>query len=301
MSLQNDLNFGIKYTNKIAQELERELKREFQNTLKELKSLIAKQYELHDMTYTEMQKYNRLKNLQKEIEKHLSELSKASGASLRNGLGSIYAESYYTTAYAMERAVQAKLSYTALDRRVIQAMVQNPLSGLTLNERLLNQRREVIIRIKSVLTQGLIKGESYGKMAKSIQAGLEMEYTKAIRIARTEAHRCQQIGRAESLHHAEEQGVKGHYVWRSALDSRTRDSHRAMDGQVADKDGYFTLPSGLKTAGPGLSGDPAEDINCRCDMVYEVEGFEPTVRRVRGEGVIPYTTYKDWYDNRLAG
>ena len=58
----------------------------------------------------------------------------------------------------------------------------------------LTKRREVIIRIKSVLTQGLIKGESYGKMAKGIQAGLEMEYTKAIRIARTEAHRCQQMG-----------------------------------------------------------------------------------------------------------
>lgn len=302
MSLKKDLNFGINMTNKIESKLERDLKKEFAKTLKEVKSKIARAYEKYDvMTYQEMNKFNRLKNLQKELNAQITRLGSKNINLYNKRLGEVYTETYYATGYAMEKGVQAKLSYTSLDSRVIKATLQNPISGLTLNERLRNDRRGVIIRIKGTVTQGLIKGDSYSSMAKALTESMEMEYNKAIRIARTEAHRCQVIGRRESLDHAEEKGVVGSYIWNATLDGRTRDSHGIMDGQKADKDGYFTLPSGLKTLGPGLSGDPAEDINCRCSLTYQIDGFEPTERRVRGEGVIPYTSYSDWKENRLAG
>lgn len=301
MSLKSDLSFGVKMTEAIEAQLIRQMTREYKEALKEIKLLIGKSYEKLDMTYQEMNKYGRLVSLQKEIDAHLTNLANNLGGVYRDNLGEIYTQMYYSTGFAMEKELQAKLSFTQISDKVIKASVQNPISGLTLNERLQAQRRDVIIRIKGSITQGLIRGDSYGKMAGKISEGLDMEYNKAIRIARTEAHRCQQIGRRDSLDHAEEQGVKGYYVWNSALDGKTRDSHRRMDGQKADKDGYFTFPSGVRTLGPGLSGDPAEDINCRCDLIFQIEGFEPSVRRVRGEGVIPYKTYDEWKKNRLNG
>jgi len=302
MSLKNDLNFGINMTNKIEVKLEKELKAEFRKSLKSIKSQIANAYEKYDvMTYQEMNKYNRLINLQKELNVQISALSKKTISLNNKRLGEVYTGSYYSTGYAMEKGVQAKLSYTMINAKTIKATLQNPISGLTLNERLQNQRRKVIIRIKSTITQGLIRGVSYSEMAKSISESMDMEYKKATAIARTEAHRCQIVGRREGLDHAQEEGVKGSYVWSATLDGLTRDSHGEMDGQKADKDGYFTLPCGVKTLGPSLSGIAEEDINCRCTLVYQIDGFEPKQRRARGEGVIPYTNYTDWKESRLGG
>lgn len=301
MALKSDLRYGIRMTSKMEGILEKKLVLEYQKALEDIKNKIAKYYEKYEMTYQEMNKYNRLKGLKKELQGQIGELSKGSGKVLREGLGEIYRETYYATGFAMEKNVQAKLAYTMIDPKVVTAAIQNPISGLTLNERLRDKRRQVIIRIQSAVTQGLISGDSYGDMANRLSHGMRIEQNKALTIARTEGHRCQQIGRRESLEHAEKQGVKGSYVWNSALDGRTRTSHRDMDGQKADNDGYFTLPSGLKTKGPGLSGDPSEDINCRCDVTYEIIGFEPEKRRIQGEGVVPYKTYNEWYKNRLAG
>lgn len=301
MSLDSNLRYGYRMTDKAEALLEKQLVAEYKVALKAMKAEIGKYYEKYEMTYQEMNKYNRLVKLKKSLELQIAELTKGTGKTLRGGLGEIYTKMYYTTAFALENGVKAKLGYTMVDPAAVSAALQNPISGLTLNERLQENRRQVIISLKATVTQGLIAGESYGEMARRMSKVLENDLLKAMRIARTEAHRCQMIARRESLQHAESVGVVGRYRWNSSLDTRTRDSHRSMDGQYADKDGYFTLPSGLKTKGPGLSGNPAEDINCRCDMTYVIDGFEPKERRIRGEGVVPYKTYEEWYENRLGG
>jgi hypothetical protein len=282
--------------------LEKELIAEYKKALKVLKKEIGKYYEKYDMTYQEMNKYNRLKNLKKTMELQVGKLAKSTGKSMRGGLGEIYRRMYYATGYAMEKGVQAKLGYTMVDPAVVSASIQNPISGLTLNERLRENERQVIIKVKAAVTQGLmIPGTTYGDMVGNLTKVFEGDLNKALRVARTETHRCQEIARRESIEHAERQGVKGRYMWNASLDGRTRDSHASMDGKYADKDGYFTLPSGIKTKGPGLTGIASEDINCRCDIIYVIDGFEPKERRVRGEGVVPYKTYAEWYDNRLVG
>jgi hypothetical protein len=45
-------------------------------------------------------------------------------------------------------------------------------------------------------------------------------------------------------------------------------------------------------------GTAASDINCRCDLTYEVEGVKHDFRRARGEGVIPYQTYQQWAEGK---
>ena len=55
--------------------------------------------------------------------------------------------------------------------------------------------------------------------------------------------------------------------WDAANDSATRDSHRAMDGQIADDQGIFTTGAGYRMRHPGdrSLGAPAEEIiKCRC-------------------------------------
>src|SRR5690625_3745514 len=279
MSLDHNFGYGDRLAERQAKAIERALVQAYTEALRSIRAELAEAYARWDMTYAEMQKYNRLAGLEKEIQRHIRALTGKQAQTLRRGLGDIYADSYYSTAWAIEREVQAKLRYTILDPKVIRAAVQMPLSGLTLDERLEARRRDVELRVRQEIVQGLIRGESYQDMARRLKDGLEIEANKAIRIARTEAHRVQVAGRRESLEHAEEMGIEGVYVWDATLDDRTRESHQDMDGQEADENGIFTLPSGVQTEGPGLSGEPSEDINCRCSLRYEIKGYSPEVRR----------------------
>jgi hypothetical protein len=70
-----------------------------------------------------------------------------------------------------------------------------------------------------------------------------------------------------------------------------------MDGQVMEND-VFIFPNGKTTPGPKRSGVAAQDINCRCRVVAETEGYTPTVRRIRDEGVQPYKTFRQWAQER---
>jgi uncharacterized protein with gpF-like domain len=82
--------------------------------------------------------------------------------------------------------------------------------------------------------------------------------------------------------------------WVATKDDRTRDTHRDLDGTQIAPDAEFVSPSGAKALFPGQFGDPAEDVNCRCGHIWVVEGLEPKLMRVRGEGIVEYQTYRDW-------
>jgi len=84
-------------------------------------------------------------------------------------------------------------------------------------------------------------------------------------------------------------------VWVATLDDSTRKSHGVLDGQIADEKGLFYI-NGLSAEAPGHFGVDSEDIHCRCTTIARLK--ESQVRRTR-EGIIPYTNYKDWLDNRV--
>lgn len=56
---------------------------------------------------------------------------------------------------------------------------------------------------------------------------------------------------------------KWEYTYRSKFE---RSWHKAMNGQVADKDGFFKSPLGNKTKAPRLFGKASEDCSCKCEM-----------------------------------
>ncbi len=77
------------------------------------------------------------------------------------------------TAFSIEKEVQAKLAYGMLSKEVIQASVQNPISGLTLNDRLKKNRAQIVYNIRQQITQGLVQGESYPQMVRRVKKELE--------------------------------------------------------------------------------------------------------------------------------
>jgi hypothetical protein len=93
-------------------------------------------------------------------------------------------------------------------------------------------------------------------------------------------YRAEAIARTEAmaaLHQAQEEAIKQaidggaiestavQFVWKTARDTRVRDSHASMDGQARKRGELFTTGAGAHLRYPGDPDGPASEIiNCRC-------------------------------------
>jgi hypothetical protein len=99
-------------------------------------------------------------------------------------------------------------------------------------------------------------------------------------VARTEALSGLNAARDEAFRQAVDSGQISRQqvtkVWNATGDSRTRDSHEAMDGQEVPLDQPFETPDGYRLMYPTDSslGAPAEEtIQCRCWLEQRVDFF----------------------------
>ena len=303
LSLEKKAKQLVKLTDKQEKALIRQLQKQYSTSLIETRKAISEAYSKYSddgiLTYAEMQKYNRLVALEKNIVDELNSLYADTGKELRLTLSNMYQDSYLFTGFSLETEAQQKLAFSLLPKEQIAEAIQNPISGLTLNERLINNRRQIIIKTREQLTQGLIQGESISKMARRIKDVYEGDLNKSVRIARTETNRVRNAGTIRAYEKAEAMGLEFDRVWVATLDSRTRDSHGALDGQKADKDGLFHI-NGLSTKAPGQFGVASEDINCRCTTRAKLKNIDSIEeRRIKGEDEpVPYKTYNEWLESK---
>lgn len=116
-------------------------------------------------------------------------------------------------------------------------------------------------RITTEISRGIASGLSYAEMSRNLHNISGSGLYNAKRIVRTEGHRIQQTSADDARRGAIAKGADVVKQWDAALDSRTRDSHARVDGEIREEDEKFS--NGLL-----YPGDPAgkaeEVINCRC-------------------------------------
>ena len=122
-----------------------------------------------------------------------------------------------------------------------------------------------VAKLKKVITQeisrGIASGLSYADIARNIGNAAKAPLSRAKVIARTEGHRIQQTSARDAQYAAKEKGADVLKQWDAALDGRTRDSHRRVDGEIKELDEKFS--NGLRFPGDP-QGSAAEVVNCRC-------------------------------------
>jgi hypothetical protein len=303
MDINNKLSQADKFLFKMQADTEKELVKAYSLSLKNIRGELQSIYNKFgdDVTYGDMQKFNRLSSLEKQIMAELTSLHKLNAKTLNNSLYDQFATSYLYTGFALETGTQVKLSYNLLNPKVIEASINNPISGLTLSDRLQKNRQDIIYRIRGDITQGLIRGQGYNKTAQTIKSTLESDLSKAIRVVATESHRVQQDGRYQSMQYAESKGIEMVKVWDATLDGKTRDAHQSLDGTKLPMDEDFVSSEGGRGQIPGSMNNATDDVNCRCSIRTEILGYSPEVRKARDDNgdsvLIQYTTYDDWKKN----
>lgn len=297
MKNQNEID---KYLDEMIEKAERQIDQLFARRMKEIKNQIAAMYDKYSrdgqLSYTELNKYNRFR---KEMERMAAEIHKDYRELLKmiNDLTEKqYVENYLRSAYLYEFEAQVKMGFTIPSAAIIAAALANPIEKLQLPIVLEAARDEIINNISIEIAQSLLAGESYTKMAKRIENRVNFSRAKARRVARTEAHRVQVEGRLKSAEKAAEK-ANMKKMWDSTLDTRTRIGHRKLDGKVVPFNGVFKSIYGGVGVAPGFMHNPKDDINCRCSIIFLVNGQKPEVRRSKIAGknvVIPYMTYEEW-------
>ncbi len=323
--MAKDLEYYIAQARRIEEHrvagVEKEIRKLYKTMLKDLQQFMSGVYVQHaeddKLTFAMLQKAGYDARFLEEIEQRLNLSTPKAAAELRKLVEDTYKAAYEGMVQGVAKASQVPLDAAfagslAITPEQIKAAVENPVSGLTLTDRLEKNRKEIIYNIKQAVGVGLMNGDRYTTMAKRIAEHVDGDYRKAIRIARTEAHRVREAGSSDAAVKVDEEmqggttGMRLVKTWRSMEDERVRpqqrrktrkgwrttysrgpENHMKMNGQVRLADEPFDMGHGGYTAmAPGQSGNAGDDINCRCyasyHMMSDAEYFKKTGKHFPG-------------------
>lgn len=123
-------------------------------------------------------------------------------------------------------------------------------------------------RIANNVSRGIATASEYKVIARNIAADSNVGFNRAMRIARTEGHGVQVQAAVDVQHKAKEKGADIVKQWDAALDKRTRDSHRQVDGEIRELDEPFS--NGMMYPSDPAGG-AAEVVNCRCALLQRAK------------------------------
>ena len=288
----------------------KDLQKLYKKLIKDLRKVMGNVYADYadpatgKLTYEALHRQGLDARLLEEVAANVASVTADEGRIIRETVEQTYANCYSGMVQAVQNAVdneelhEAFAAVEAVKPEVIKAAVNNPVHGLTLSDQLEKNRADIIWGIKQAVGVGLSEGDNYSTMARRIQKeligpdGAGGSYYKAVRIARTEAHRVREEGNLDAAQNLmgqlEPAGITMMKTWHTMKDERVRPSrsrktksgwkysksgkydHQKMEGVQVPINEEFELPSGAKTQAPGKSGVAGEDINCRCFLSYDV-------------------------------
>ena len=221
----------------------------------------------------------------------------------------VYAINHNYTTYEIEQQSQLDTSYTLYSRESVERMYRdNPklyhdpgkdnAAKLAKGEiKAWNKRK-----VQSVITQGILQGESIPQLTKRLERVTGDAHAAAIRNARTMMTGTQNAGRIDAMDRAKDMGIPVRKQWLATLDTRTRIWHRELDGKIQDTDKPFENSVG-KIMFPGdPDADGANTYNCRCTLLSAIKGFEIDASDInlRHNKNLKGMTYEQWKNEKKS-
>lgn len=217
-------------------------------------------------------------------------------------MAEIYAINHNWTTYDIENKAMLNTNYAMYNSDVVENLLkENPdilpllrdSDGNVVREKDIAWNKKVI---NAVMLQGILQGESIDKMAKRFEEVGVRNEKAAVRYARTATTGAENAGRIDGYRRAQKLGIHVIKVWLATLDGRTRDSHRALDGEEQEVEKEFS--NGCMHPGDPNCPDPSEVWNCRCTLITKVDGQNYDVSKVKRNSKLGDMSYDEWKENR---
>ena len=290
MSFKTDQDKIFKNALKGMTDTEKRVAIAYRDSLKNVRNELIKLSEKVDtLTYAEMTKFNRLRNLEQNITKELKALNIETTKIINNDLIKQWDDTYFQTWYGFEKEVGLSMNFGLLDQDAVKAAVQFPWGGSPLNQVISDNTITLLKKVNKNIVAGIIEGKSLQAVSREISKEFDTGYKKALTIVRTETLRAYEQSHTAARDKAINKGVEVQKVWMATIDGRVRDGHIRADGQRRDPDKDFNLTNPTASGpAPHMIGVAAHDINCRCRTVDEIVGLSDQLqkRRVRDVGVV---------------
>lgn len=263
---------------------EKELAEKAEAYFKRFEELDVKKRELVEagkMTEREYKRWRRNKMmtgrhwtaLKEQTAQELLQANRTAQDYINGKLPSVYTLNYNRTAEGVSEAVKG-YSFELVDPSTVKNLATSDKTLLPY--KYVDGKKDVrwnTAKVNSEVLQGILQGDSIPHLAKRLQNVTEMNRASAIRNARTTVTSAENKGRMDMLHDAADKGVITRKVWMAAIDARTREAHRLLDGQEQDIDDPFESELGDIMFPGDPDADPANVYNCRCTLTYKVVGF----------------------------
>ena len=252
----------------------------------------------------------RWQELKENLAEDYTNAHKIAQSIARGYMPEVYAVNHNYETYRIEHATGLDTSYTLYSREAVERMYrENPK---LYHEPGRDTRRKIDAgeitawnrkQIQSVMTQGILQGESIPDLSKRLERVTGSEHNACIRDARTMATGVQNAGRVDAMDRAKGMGIPVRKQWLATLDSRTRHWHRDLDGETAETDEPFihSIP-GDNRAEIMYPGDPdaqpCDIYNCRCTILEAIRGHEIDTSDIslRHDKNLEGMTYEEWKD-----
>lgn len=218
-----------------------------------------------------------------------------------DSLPGVYALNHDYGTFQVEKGSMVDTSYALYDRSTVEGLIRD-------NPNLLPRAKVNVPRdlrwnkqhVNNAVLQGILQGESNDKIASRLQTVTSMNHAAAIRNARTMTTGAENAGRTDSYKRAAEMGIELEQEWLATLDGRTRDSHRALDGEriplAKDKWHPAKFSNGCRYPGDP-EGPPWEVYNCRCTLVVAIKGIDQSDAPRNSK--LGSMSYEEWYGGKL--
>lgn len=218
-----------------------------------------------------------------------------------DSLPGVYALNHDYGTFQVEKGSMVDTSYTLYDRSTVERLIRDnpnllPKAKVNVPKDLRWNKQH----INNAVLQGILQGESNDKIASRLQTVTSMNHAAAIRNARTMTTGAENAGRTDSYKRAAEMGIELEQEWLATLDGRTRDSHRALDGERIPlaKDKWHPAKFSNGCRYPGDPEGPAWEVyNCRCTLVVAIKGIDQSDAPRNSK--LGSMSYEEWYGGKL--
>lgn len=243
---------------------------------------------------------DRLKALKKALTQDLTAADKMAMAYVNQVPAGVYAEGMNFATYEIEHGAKANTSFTLYNKNTVMELVANEPDLLPhaafdkAKDTAWNSRH-----VTSAVTQAVLQGQTIPQLATSIAGIAAMDQRAAMKAARTAMTSAHSLGKLKGYERAAGMGIDVEKQWLAALDSRTRGSHRHLDGETVKLDAEFS--NGLKY--PGDPDGPASEVyNCRCTLVPVIGDVEyDEVERANKLGKMSYEEWRAEHSPAATG
>lgn len=229
---------------------------------------------------------SRLQSLQEQVRLQLELLGKSQEVKTFEHLQEIYRDTYYRGQYHLGKAGLLG-RFDVLDPKAVEQICLTPWSGKSFSQRIWGNHKKLIKEVQRILSTGNICGSSIETMSMRLAKRMEVSYSRAECLIRTESA----FIREQAAYDTYVRAGTAAYDYLATLDSRTSKICASLDGRTF----------AVKEKQVGINYPPMHP-RCRSTTVPHFDdeftvGEMRAARTIEGDGIkVPAAmNYTQWY------